>query len=142
MKRTITLSLILLINVSIYSCSNTQSGPNETAVVQSGNVAEHVDVKKFNELIEGGQGLLLDVRTPDEYAAGKIAGATNVDFYSTDFKETVGKLDKDKPVYIYCRSGRRSAIAMSMMAEMGFKAVYNLSGGIGAWQGNGLPVEQ
>lgn len=141
-KRTIILSFILLLNVSIYSCSNTQSSPNSAVVAQGGNIAEHVDPKKFNELIGAGEGLLLDVRTPKEFADGKIAGAENIDFYSTDFKETVEKLDKDKPVYVYCRSGRRSGIAMTMMNELGFKEVYNLFGGIGAWQSNNMPVEK
>ena len=66
----------------------------------------------------------------------------NIDFYNPDFQELLQKLEKNKPVYVYCRSGRRSGIAMNMMKEMGFVAVYNLDGGIKSWQAQGLPIEK
>jgi len=83
---------------------------------------------------------LLDVRTPGEIAQGKIAGALEIDINDADFKQKVSKLDKEKPVLVYCRSGARSGNAMRQMTAMGFKQVYNLAGGINAWQGSGQKV--
>ena len=73
--------------------------------------------------------VLLDVRTPGEVAAGKLKGAKIIDFYDPSFATTVSKLDKEKPYFIYCRSGVRSANACRMMHKMGFTKLFNLSGG-------------
>ena len=73
--------------------------------------------------------VLLDVRTPVEVAAGKLQGAQNIDFQSNSFATAIGKLDKDKTYFVYCRSGVRSANACRKMHEMGFTKLFNLSGG-------------
>jgi len=95
--------------------------------------AQDVSVTKFKELIEKGTGLLLDVRTPEEFEEGYIKGAKNINYYDDNFDAQIEKLDKDKPVLVYCGSGGRSAKTMSLMKEKGFKEVYNLLGGYGAW---------
>lgn len=107
---------------------NTQE---ETTV--NNQIAENVDADKFKSLIDEGNGLLLDVRTPGEVANGTIEGSTNINFNSPTFKSDVEKLDKDKPVYVFCASGRRSGNAMRMMKDMGFKEIYNLNGGYRGW---------
>lgn len=76
--------------------------------------------------------VLLDVRTPGEFAGGTIPGARNLDFNSSQFRNSIEKLEKSKTYYVFCRSGGRSAGACSIMAEKGLK-VYNLAGGVGAW---------
>ena len=76
---------------------------------------------------------LVDVRTPDEYNAGKIGDASNMDFYADDFKSKLEKLDKSQPVMIYCASGGRSGKTASMMKSMGFTEVYDLQGGFNGW---------
>lgn len=73
--------------------------------------------------------MLLDVRTPIEVAAGHLNGAVNIDFKNSNFKDLVCELDKEKPYFIYCRSGVRSAKACLMMHEMGFQKLANLAGG-------------
>ncbi len=75
----------------------------------------------------GGQ--LIDVRTPEEYTEGKIENAQNIDFYANDFKSKIEALDKSKPVFVYCRSGGRSAKAANIFKEAGFKEIYDLQGG-------------
>ncbi len=77
--------------------------------------------------------VLLDVRTPEEFASGFISGAVNIDFKSPEFNGKLDELDKTKTYLVYCRSGGRSAKAMTMMKEKGFKRVYNLRGGIIEW---------
>jgi rhodanese-related sulfurtransferase len=74
--------------------------------------------------------VLLDVRTAGEIAAGKIEGALSLDFFDPTFDQKLGKLDKAKTYFVYCRSGQRSANACRSMHEMGFAKLYNLAGGI------------
>lgn len=96
-------------------------------------IAEDVDAEKFKSLIDAGAGNLLDVRTPEEYAMGHIAGSINLDFKGPDFSTSLDTLDKSVPVYVYCQGGGRSGQAMEIMREKGFSAVYNLLGGYGSW---------
>lgn len=72
---------------------------------------------------------LLDVRTPEEVAEGALEGAQNINFYDADFKDKLSKLDKNKPVFVYCRSGGRSGKCAQMCKEMGFKEIYDMKGG-------------
>ncbi len=76
---------------------------------------------------------LIDVRKPEEFAAGKLEGAINLNFYDKDFNEQIAKLDKDRPVFIYCKSGGRSGKSTKIMSKMGFKEVYDLEGGYDGW---------
>jgi len=83
---------------------------------------------------------IIDVRTPAETNSGMIDHAFNVDFNAADFKEKIGHLDKSMPCFLYCASGRRSKEACAYMSSQGFKKVYNLKGGMLAWNNAGLPV--
>lgn len=78
---------------------------------------------------------LLDVRTSREYQAGYIEGAVNIDFLQPAvFDAEIVKLDRNKPVMLYCRSGRRSAGAAKKMEALGFKEIYDLQGGYLVWE--------
>ena len=103
----------------------------------------NIDVNVFDfELIMDttSNGLLLDIRTDNEFAQGHLLGAQQIDFYKNDFSKALEKLDKDQPVFIYCRSGNRSGKAAQQMKAMGFSEVYNLEGGISAWSKRGKPI--
>lgn len=78
---------------------------------------------------------IIDVRTADEFADGHVKGAKNINIQNKNFELIANDLDKEKPVYIYCRSGMRSAKAGKALEEMGFKEIYDLKGGILAWKG-------
>ena len=93
-----------------------------------------VKVAEFKKLAKAGKGSILDVRTPKEYDEGHLKGSINMSYFDKDFKNQVGKLDKAKPVYVYCHSGGRSSKAMSIMKSEGFKTIYNLNGGYAAWK--------
>ncbi len=84
--------------------------------------------------------LVLDVRTPEEFAEGHLDGATLVDFYDADFADQLAELDPDRPYLLYCRSGSRSGQALDLMAQLGFRDVANIDGGIQAWQRAGFDV--
>ncbi|OGS55867.1 MAG: hypothetical protein A3J79_12820 [Elusimicrobia bacterium RIFOXYB2_FULL_62_6] len=92
-------------------------------------------------LIEAGKAVVIDIRTPQEYAAGRLekAGA-NLDYYAADFKDRLAKLDKSALYIIYCRSGKRSGLALGIMKDLGFSDAHDIAGGIIAWTEAGLPV--
>jgi rhodanese-related sulfurtransferase len=94
------------------------------------------------ELSESKDALLIDVRTPAEFAAGHLPGAVNINFNSPDFKAQIGKLDKHKPVFVYCAVGGRSGSATSQMSAMGFPKIVDMQGGINAWKSAGKTVEK
>ncbi len=105
-------------------------------------VNETVALDKFDHLLsEKSNAIILDVRTPQEFVGGHISGAVNLDIYDNGFKDALGKLDKSRPVLVYCKSGGRSESAMKMMGQMGFNEVYNLQGGMLAWSNAGKPVD-
>ena len=81
--------------------------------------------------------VLLDVRTAAEFAAGHLEGAVNVDVESAAFAQTLATLDPAKNYAVYCRSGNRSKAAMTAMQQAGFGHLFDLAGGIGAWQSAG-----
>lgn len=77
--------------------------------------------------------IIIDVRTAPEIAAGKIPGAIELDFYGSDFAQKILQLDKTKAYFMVCRSGGRSGQACSFMSQNGFNELYNLAGGMIAW---------
>jgi rhodanese-related sulfurtransferase len=85
---------------------------------------------------------VLDVRTPEEFAAGHLSGAQNVDFQNDGFKDSLAKLDKTKPYLVHCASGRRSAKTRDLMKKLGFTRIYHLDGGLTAWKAAGGQVVQ
>jgi rhodanese-related sulfurtransferase len=84
--------------------------------------------------------VILDVRTPAEFAQGYIEDAINIDFYSATFRDKLNKLDKEKTYLLYCRSGNRSGRTLKLMEELQFKTAYNMTGGIGQWIAEGRPI--
>lgn len=83
---------------------------------------------------------LVDVRTPEEYNGGYITGAVNMDFNNEAFEEQIKELKKDVPVMVYCKAGGRSEQAAALLAEKGFKEVYDLKGGMMAWERQDFPI--
>ncbi len=83
---------------------------------------------------------LVDVRTPKEFGEGYIPGAVLIDIKSADFDSKIQELDRTRPVFVYCRSGKRSLEAAAVLEKNKFKVVYNLGGGINAWREKGKPI--
>lgn len=138
-----TILLVLALSVSVaFSCDSTTTQVQaEASELQEATITKNVSAKDFQQLIKANSNaIILDVRTPNEVAQGIIKNAEKIDFYDPEFKAKLGKLDKSKPVLIYCRSGRRSGIAMSTLRELGFGEVYNLQGGIIEWSAAGMEI--
>jgi len=123
------LFLALLAPFFLLACSaNAQHKDLSTAAFEQGILQENIQ--------------LLDVRTKGEYEDGHIKDARLADWTeSQEFDQQVEKLDKTRPVYTYCHSGRRSRAAAAQLKRKGFKEVYNLNGGIKAWKAADKPVE-
>lgn len=102
---------------------------------------ERVSPQQFIQEMAADKGQLIDVRTPKEYSAGHIEGATNIHLYDKDFNQRIEKLDKDKTVYVYCKAGGRSAEAVETLQLNGFKHIVELDGGTDAWTEAGKPLK-
>ncbi|MFK7811587.1 MAG: rhodanese-like domain-containing protein [Maribacter sp.] len=93
-----------------------------------------LDRDTYADAILGKKVQLVDVRTRNEYGGGHIKNAKNIDFFSaTNFKNAFEKMNKEQPVYLYCRSGARSQKAARKLVEMGFLKIYDLKGGYSSW---------
>jgi rhodanese-related sulfurtransferase len=101
-----------------------------------------VDVTDAEKLIAAKKVVILDVRTPAEFADGHIAGATNLDFRDPEFQAKLAKLDKSQPYLVQCAIGGRSAKAAKLMGKLDFRSVYDLKGGLEAWKKAEKPVEK
>lgn len=113
------------------------------SIFTQAQAVKRLDPQNFEKkLKESKEAVLIDVRTPGEYAQGHLTNATLIDINSSDFKNRVAKLNKSKPVFVYCKAGSRSGSAVNIMEEMGFKEIYDLSGGITAWQKANKPIEK
>lgn len=95
------------------------------------------DTETFErKLAQEDSAILVDVRTPEEYEAGHIPGAVNINMYDPEFYRRVEELDRSRPVYLYCRSGSRSSGAAALLTRIGFRSVFNLRRGIVGWTGS------
>lgn len=113
----------------------------ETPSIQ---IIEDITVQEAFTLIQENQStpdfVIIDVRTPEEFADGYIENAVNIDFRSEDFRDELNKLDNSKTYLIYCRSGGRSGSALDIMKELNFREAYNMLGGINQWVSEGFPI--
>ncbi len=100
--------------------------------------ASELPPRRVAELLRDTDAQLVDVRTPEEHEAGRIAGDEHIEL--SELPAEAGRLDRERPLVFYCRSGARSAMATSAFREAGFDAI-NLDGGLLAWVENGLPIE-
>ena len=105
-----------------------KSSPNDAAV----------DVTEAQRRLTSREALLIDVREPDEWAAGHVAGARHIPL--ADLPTRLSEIPRDQPVLLFCRSGNRSSKATAFLRGQGYAQATNVEGGIIAWQGAGLPV--
>jgi thioredoxin len=114
---------LLLLSILFISCNG-----------QTSSAVNTIDAKSFAEKLKTNENpQLLDVRTPEEYSVDHIDNAKNVNWNGDDFVAKVNSYDKSKPIFVYCKVGGRSAQAANKLAELGFKEIYNLNGGIMKW---------
>ncbi|MBC8753641.1 rhodanese-like domain-containing protein [Kordia sp. YSTF-M3] len=126
----ITFVFIALTFLVFFSCSN---APKEN----------NITVTELYELLKDAEVTVLDVRTPEEVAEGKITGkALEANFYDDTFvADVTSKIAKDQTIYVYCKSGRRSGKTVVTLRELGYSKTYNVEGGIKAWKAAGYEIE-
>jgi rhodanese-related sulfurtransferase len=100
----------------------------------------NLNVSEFSQKITEPGVIIVDVRTPEEFASGHIQGALNINFNSGDFANEITRLNPSETYAVYCRSGSRSGQAASIMHKAGFHDVSNLNGGVIDWTNDGLPL--
>ncbi len=132
-KLNIYIALILV--MSLFACNGHQSSDTHqsakteevtSTVIMSSQPISVLDEVQMDEI------LLIDVRTPEEYKAGHVENALNINFFDENFTDQIKELNTDKTLYLYCRSGKRSMNASKALSALGYKVV-NLEGGYNAY---------
>ena len=131
MKETI---LILISFFTLTALIGCEDAPPDPVAIKNINAQE--GYKLIEENKNNPNFVILDVRTPEEFNAGHIKNAVNIDYKNPDFKENVDKLDKSKTYALYCHSGRRAVASSDIMADLGFDDIYQF-GGVEQWQEEG-----
>lgn len=124
MKRTI-YRVLLSVSLIFTGCLNEEKVSAEVKLVSA---------QEMQDILQQEDVQLVDVRSREEHEAEHIANSQNIDFGSPTFEEDVKKLDKSKPVILYCKSGKRSAECAKKLKEAGFEKIYDLDGGISKWK--------
>jgi len=128
------LAVAAVTGVSACSSDAPASSSTSPAAVQ------HLAASDFATAMKQPGTIVLDVRTPAEFAEGHLPQAKNIDFESADFATQIAGLDKNATYAVYCRSGNRSGSALEQMSAAGFTHAYDLADGIVAWQSMGGPM--
>lgn len=117
-----------LLSFSVFNCQS----PSDKNVTQ-------LSPKEFQSFLSNDI-QLIDIRTGREFNAEHINNAQNINFLSEDFSNTINKLNKEEPVFIYCRSGKRSGKSVAKFEKAGFTKIYELKGGILNWKSEGFKI--
>lgn len=121
----------LCIVISMISCKEAVTEPR----------VEVISVQEMEEVLRTESVQLIDVRTRNEFASNHIENARNIVYQGDDWEAQIAELDKDKPVYVYCQKGGRSAKCAALLEEAGFEKIYDLEGGISQWIAEDKEVE-
>ncbi|MGJ8592787.1 MAG: rhodanese-like domain-containing protein [Aquaticitalea sp.] len=126
--------MFILGMVMLLIATGCQESPNKGEI-------KLVTPEEMKTLVDQKDVQLVDVRTPEEYAEGYIEHSQNIDFNSPTFDADVSKLDKTKPVILYCKGGGRSAQCAKKLQDAGFIKIYDLEGGITQWKFKGFELK-
>ena len=134
MKNSIKALLLAFMALFILGCNvNSQEKSSDPK-----NIIQVINAEEYRDNITGK--VLIDIRTPDEFNSGHLEEAVNINFYDKDFLEQMSTYDKNEALFLYCRSGGRSAKASAKLKDMGFTKIIDLKGGIKAWQKQGFKI--
>ena len=131
--------LIIALGIGITFFSSCKESPKQITDIKD-NIELISPQQVYDAIYKDPSIQLVDVRTPEEYKGNHLKGAQNICVTSDDFKEKVKILDKNKPVYVYCYKGGRSAQAALELKELGFTKIYDMDGGILLWEENKLEL--
>lgn len=124
------------------ACATSSNSPQPDPIRVTGGLFDPEQISQVLQDTDVAKEIqILDVRTPEEYRAGCLKDSKMIDFRAADFDQKIATLSKDANYLVYCRSGSRSAEAVSRMRDIGINNIIEMRGGIVAWQAAGLPVE-
>ena len=138
-RRTSLAALLLAASLvtGMTACAPQEQGATVGSAADGEASTQTLDAAAFAELVTTNGVVVVDVRTPQEYAEGHLDGALNLDVSSPDFAAAIAALDPDVTYALYCRSGNRSAQAMDVMSSAGLTSLAHLDGGVAAWTSDG-----
>lgn len=135
-----TRSILLVLTLFVSSCGGIVSSLDTPPPAgASASVVNEIEPGAALLRVQAAYSQFVDVRTPEEYAAGHAVRAINIPL--GELPARLGRLEKNEPVYVICQSGRRSKEAAEILKQNGFGWVFNVSGGTNEWQSLGLPME-
>lgn len=126
--------VFIFLTISIIGCNNKK--PSKT-ITENGEI-NVVTAAEFKE--KSANQIIIDIRTPEEFVSGHIEGAININLFDKTFVTELSKLDKSKPIFMYCRSGSRTSSAVKKASNLGFEKIYDLQGGIISWARNNYEI--
>lgn len=126
--------ILLIMIILCFGCKKEESKATVSTI-------EMISAEEMANMEDMASVQLVDVRTVEEFVSGHIKGAQNIVYLSDTWSTEIEKLNKEEPVYVYCAKGGRSAKCAQLLADAGFKKIYDLEGGIGQWKQAGKPVE-
>ena len=130
----------LIVSLAFLSLGARAAGPATAPATRP--AVRTIAVDEFEKLTKQPDAVILDVRTPKEFAEGHLPGAVNIDWKAKDFADKVAGLDKGKTYLVHCALGGRSHSACEKLGKLDFPNVFNLDGGLMAWQRAGKLVEK
>jgi rhodanese-related sulfurtransferase len=140
---TLTTILTIAVMVTFFTAlAEDKSAPKTPPVAERTAGYKNVKVEEFDKLRQNKTNIVLDVRTKKEHQEGHLPGAILIDITGDDFDKEIAKLDKNKTYLVHCAAGGRSARACKKMEQLGFKSLFNMEGGLTAWERAGKPVEK
>jgi rhodanese-related sulfurtransferase len=131
MSKTILFSLVFAF-LALTACQG--------AAVDKNAAVKSVPVAAAKTAVEAGNVQFIDVRTAEEYAGGHAPKAVNLPL--DGLEKDLARLDRNKPVYVICETGRRSEKGAEILRKNAFAELYNVEGGTSAWRAAGLPIEK
>jgi len=132
--------VILVAAIALAACGGAPAAVPAAPAAQAQRLPPDIDVATAASLRGGSDVVMLDVRTPEEYAQGHIPGVVSIPLNQVPSR--LAEIPKDKTVVVTCRTGNRSAQAAQLLRQRGYNNVHNMLGGIAAWEKAGYPVEK
>ncbi len=138
----LSISILIAISINLTSCKKKTTNNKQQTEITNTKFLKDVNPKEFKQIIDTEDVIILDVRTPQEVAKGNIKGSSMINYFDENFLDKLSLVNKSKTICIYCKSGGRSSKAAKILQENGFNKIYQLEGGLIAWENENLPVTE
>lgn len=136
-------AIVIVAIFGVIGCEKKQANSSVEVVMAAATEAVIIQPRELSHLLrEKTELVVVDIRTPAEFAGGHIKGAVNIDFQTEGFAEAIAALDAGVPTVFHCRSGGRSGQAQSLFESLPFTELYHFAAGSNGWSAAGYPITQ